>query len=152
MDENILYVPIQINGGETIPQELQNALERELYIRFDTNGNYDGMLYVGKKINDETRYIPVMVDKALSAQSIGDINSEFFLSTASQHEGLRFAGFKVDYDGLKSLGDESPTPVIEKLNMSQLRKLTITEDMYGVNLPSTGEQGQLFFKLSESEV
>ena len=106
MDENmlnkdILYVPIQINGGETIPSELTNALERELYIRFDSQRNFDGMLYVGKKINDKTEYIPVMVDKALRAQTIGDIDYPFYLST-DNHEALRIAGFRVTEDGLKN--------------------------------------------------
>lgn len=37
MNDNILYIPIQINGGSTVPNDL---LERELFIK-------GGVLYVG---------------------------------------------------------------------------------------------------------
>lgn len=39
-NSNILYVPIQINGGENVPS---NLLERELFVLDN------GTLYVGKK-------------------------------------------------------------------------------------------------------
>ena len=40
---NILYIPIQINGGSAVPSEL---LERELFVLDN------GTLYVGKKVGN----------------------------------------------------------------------------------------------------
>lgn len=54
-NNNFLFIPIQINGGSTVPNDL---LERELYIK-------NGELYVGTGDGNNQMIIGRVVDKAV---------------------------------------------------------------------------------------
>lgn len=156
-NENILYVPIQINGGNILPiSDGQNSFtelkERELYVCLNTaNGTLDGKLYVGTGAGKEP--IPVKVETAEKAETIGGYNYPFYLTTNSENSQLRIAGFKFDENGFIGESDstgDGKTPTISTLNLSDLKKLKIdinNPNICGTALPSGGEVGQIFFKI-----
>ena len=140
LQNNILFVPIQINGGNGLPS---NLLDRELYIKFDTqSGAIDGLLYVGK----EGSYIPVAVEYSKETGLIKHDDDYFFLSKHSDEgQHSRIASFQINEAQL--LGYDDKIPTISNLKISDLHKLSITKEMYGKTTPSTGTPGQIFFKL-----
>ena len=143
-NDNILYIPIQINGGNNIPSALK---DRELFVRFNSNeGQIDGLLYVGKE-NSTDGYIPVAVKYAEESGMISHPDGNFLLSSDRTGENVHsyIAGFQINQNQL--LGSQDETPKISNLDLSELHSLNITKDMYGDTLPSTGTVGQIFFKL-----
>lgn len=141
MADGILNIPIQINGGTNSPSDL---LERELYVRETQNG-YE--LYVG---TGETAVKILAIPYTQFVQA--DDNSITIGNIRFDKDPNGETTFSVDG---KSITCKKAT--FYDLNLSRAtlvnstfrEKIILTQGQnYGTTLPTTGEDGQLFFKIS----
>lgn len=135
-DNGILKVPVCINGGETVPSILD---ERELFL--DTTKHY---LYAGFS---KGAVADVKVKSAdISTQvSSGSVNIGGKDTTVFNVGNLMFDFSK---DSL-TRRDASKSYTIHKADIDALQKLVLDNNnaVYGTSLPSSGVEGQVFFKI-----
>lgn len=133
--QDILKVPIYINGGKGKPT---NKLgERELYLDLDSAHLYAGGI-------GSTDYSLIRAGYADCLQGGGvEINAPYGSGTPS------FKLNKLTYNFLdnKLVGDTPGAYSVDGANLTNVTKLVLSSSCYGSNLPSSGEQGQLFFKI-----
>ena len=161
---SILKVPIQINGGNAVPNDL---LDRELFI------NSDGYLYYGKLQNGifsqhivNANICKKLVTPDATVWVSGDKNSDQY--------GASFGNIKIDCHRTESgsvthwsiTGNKKTTIVngvatetvvdqmqsinVDDCAITDLNKLQLTSDVYGNTPPSTAIDGQVFFKIVEN--
>lgn len=72
-NDNILYIPIQINGGTTLPNDL---LERELFIKngelYVGTGSGNKEMIIGRVVPGATINAPTLVNSTLKGSLILD--------------------------------------------------------------------------------
>ena len=144
MANGILNIPIQINGGTASPNDL---LERELYVRETQNG-YE--LYVGTG-ETAVKILAIPYTQFVQADdnsiTIGDIrfnldNTDPDNTTTFSVDGKSIRCKRATFSNL-GLSDVT----IGESRFTDTIILTLGKN-YGTALPLTGEDGQLFFKLS----
>lgn len=136
-NDNKLYIPIQINGGELSPTVAKVELkDRELYLCTSNMKIY-------AKDKTGTR-APLNANKADAAEKIIGGNFKLFSNPSMQSI---IGKFYVDEFGLSGDGTKGTYPVISYFNINQLKSMVLDKHMYGTTLPKDGEEGQLFFKI-----
>lgn len=130
-NDNKLYIPIQINGGEDIPD---NLLDRELYLC-----TTDMKIYVK---SSEDAY-----PKPINAAQSDIIKGDYFELYSATGNQSTIGKFYVDESGLKGDNIKGIYPTISDFNINQLKSMVLNADMYGTTLPEDGTEGQLFFKI-----
>lgn len=148
-----MQVPIRINMGETEP-EGKLLGKREFYIYKKNDDDY--ILWVGKD-DEQGSAIPVSVVNAQNATSVDTDNSVLKVEKGSQKgtvAGMEVSIDTVDDDG-NTVHDATLKPVVDgtvtvsSITLNDLKKLVLSDTMYGENTPSKGSgvEGQLFFKI-----
>lgn len=146
--DGILHVPIQINGDEKNPK-INELKDRELYI----NKNNDILKY-GK--DDKNSVVPtnVKVDTSVNSENItsSDGGKRFYLKS-KDNEG-RIADFSIYEHELVGRTDEYTNyPKISNVHLNNIRTMVLGygngAKMFGTKLPSSGQEGQLFFLIKE---
>ena len=155
MADGILNIPIQINGGTQDPDNNQNLtlLERELYVR-ETSDGYE--LYIGTGGSTPTNVGPHTAVKVLT------IPYTQFVQADDNSITIGNIRFYKDPNGETTFSVDGKSITCKKatfydLNLSRAtlvnstfrEKIILTQGQnYGTALPATGEDGQLFFKIS----
>lgn len=146
--DGILHVPIQINGGEDTP-DINELKERELYINTS-----DDILQYGKKEENSVKRTNVKVDTSVNSENIvsSDGGKRFYLKSKS-NEG-RIADFSIYEHELVGRTDEySNYPKISNTHLNNVRTMVLGygngAKMFGTKLPTSGQEGQLFFLIKE---
>ena len=147
--ENVLYIPIQINGGDSLPSTLK---ERELFVKLTGDAGkkeLDGLLYVGDHENAK-RYIPISTEQSMEAFKLHE-NDYFELDSRKPTES-HIAGLKFDNGTrcLRGSAEKGKHSCIKNIELSQLLGVTLKKTaMYGTNLPSGKfAEGQLYFRIN----
>lgn len=146
--DGILHVPIQINGGEDNPG-INELKERELYINTS-----DDILQYGKKEENSVKRTNIKVDTSVNSENIvsSDGGKRFYLKSKSK-EG-RIADFSIYEHELVGRTDEySNYPKISNTHLNNVRTMVLGygngAKMFGTKLPTSGQEGQLFFLIKE---
>lgn len=141
---SVLNVPLQINRGNYTTSTSSSLLEGEPFLDSIT-----GTLYVKSIRNSDVS----ITGKSGSTNRLYNINNSWMFNfDATNPSSCTIGGYKVDYiiEGTKTRFQFYPqTDII--INSTQLRRLettTLSNSMYGTSLPSSGEDGQLFFLIS----
>lgn len=135
MSETILKVPIQINGGEGAPTT--KLEDRELYLDL-----LSGRLYAGGiQLQDFSTIRAGAADRLINSRinidaTLGDSNAKFQLGN-----------MYYDFSNNKFTGTYPGAYSIERAKLTDIQRLVLSSGCYGYSLPSSGEQGQLFFKI-----
>ena len=158
-----LKVPIQINGGDTVPSELK---DRELYV--DSNG----YLYVGKQPNDSTSSVEkIRSGKSDEAYKIFNENGlEINTADGGTVDGdgntkvvAKLGGFRVlstndkflpgALQGVNNSFNICPDGRIYASELRSTQRIVLStddnSDVCGYDFPSNPINGQLFFKIVE---
>lgn len=128
----VLNVPIQINGGTSVPTTSTLNLDRELYVTDEKDLYVNTSSNVGKVncgISDQTRRI------SHSNTSIFDFNvlsTTFSLGYLRYNNRVFTASGDVTFSGI---------------GINNLDSLILSTNIYGTRLPSSGTNGQVFFVL-----
>ena len=134
-DNGVLNVPICINGGDGKPSALD---ERELFL--DTTNRY---LYAGFKGGPEVIKVKE-ADKA-SLVSATDV------SIGGKDTTVFNVGNMIYEFGTNRLTrkDTDSQYTIHSANLDALQKLVLAKNdvVYGTSLPTSGVEGQVFFKI-----
>ncbi len=148
-NKTTLNVGISINGGEKDPGTLE---ERELYINTQTSYLFAGNGAESKKVNCGTS------DKTKSFSN-NTTNTELFDTADTIKVGnfsiSKGSNNKVTWNNdTANRSDINTYNVFENININKLIKLILTNPSgenttYGKTLPTTGTDGQIFFKLVE---
>lgn len=139
MSDNILYVPIQINGGDSKPQSL---LDRELYV-CPLDSTADTKQYMLKCGQDNG-----VVDIWAKSNEVSVVQSAVIAFEASPNStGVTIQNMHIYNIGSKLYFDAGM--VISETGL--LDKVILTEEMYGTEFP-TGDikTGQLFYRIPTS--
>lgn len=131
-----LNVPISINGGTTVPTS--GLSERELFI--DTQRKY---LYACFDKSGKAEPI-----KVKSADNAVEMKSQWF-NINCDTPTFEVGGFKFNGEDFVSANPNTGTYTFVDMTLIDLHKLVLKENSptYGTNLPVTGEEGQVFFKI-----
>jgi hypothetical protein len=138
---SILKVPIQINGGDSVPSKL---LERELFI------DSSGYLHCG----DGNGHFLI---NAGSSQMVGSVDTPIFINSNSKFSNARFGDINIRQTDNKWTIDGSNKSVLSKMTVDSCRlhtvlSLILDSGMYGTisdeDLPKKiGDPGQVFFRI-----
>lgn len=129
---SVLNVPIQINGGTSVPTTSTLTLDRELYI---TSGKD---LYV----NTNSSVGKVNCGVSDSTRSLVNNNTSVFNFDSSR------ATFSIGYLNFASNTFTSTNNVsFSGVSYIDIPRMVLRNTMYGTSLPSSGTQGQIFFVL-----
>lgn len=141
---SVLNVPIQINRGTFDSTIRSNLKDGEPFFDLDSNTLY---------IKDSNSYTVNISGNSERTNKLYNINNSWMFSfDATNPSSCTIGGYRVDYiiEGTKTRFQFYPqTDII--INSTQLRRLettTLSNSMYGTSLPSSGEDGQLFFLIS----
>lgn len=132
-NQNKLYIPIQINGGESTPTDL---LDRELYLCTS-----DMKIYANDK---NGKIAPLNANEADEAKKIIGDNFKLFSNSITQSI---IGKFYIEESGLVGDNTKATYPIISHFNIDQLKSMKLDKNMYGSALPKDGTEGQLFFKI-----
>lgn len=135
MSETILNIPIQINGGKGKPSN--KLAERELYL--DTT---NACLYGGGV--DSANYTPI---RAGFADCLLNTSITIAASLESSSSIFKLGNMSYDFSNNKLKGTDPGAYSVDGANLTNINKLVLSNICYGATLPSSGEQGQLFFKI-----
>lgn len=133
--QDILKVPIYINGGNDSPATKLG--ERELYLNLTTSHLYAGGI-------GSAAYSAIRAGYADCLQGSGiEINAPYGSGTPF----FKLGDLTYDFSDKKFVGSAPGAYSVEGANLTNVTKLVLSNSCYGPNLPSSGEQGQLFFKI-----
>lgn len=136
---SILKVPIQINGGTKVPD---NLLDRELFI------DSEGYLHCGKGTTT-----PIIIN----ANKCNELhNGDVWINGS----GATFGSLDITPIGdgswlIKATNTDEAQSIMQSIDiddcaLTNLNKLQLTSDVYGNTPPSTAIDGQVFFKIVEN--
>ena len=133
--QDILKVPIYINGGKGKPT---NKLgERELYLNLSSAHLYAGGI-------GSTDYSLIRAGYADCLQGSGvEINAPYGSGTPL----FKLGELTYNFSNNKFVGSAPGAYSVDGANLTNVTKLVLSNSCYGSTLPSSGEQGQLFFKI-----
>lgn len=135
-NDGILNVPVCINGGETLPSILD---ERELFI--DTAKHYLYAGFANGAVSD------VKVKEADKASLVSSTN----VSIGGKDTTVFNVGNMIYEFGTNRLTKKDATSqyTIHSANIDALQKLVLEKNgvVYGTSLPTSGVEGQVFFKI-----
>lgn len=133
--QDILKVPIYINGEKGKPTSKLG--ERELYLDLDS-----AHLYAGGIGSTDYSLIRAGYADCLDNTTLY-INAPKGSTMPTFRMGTMTYNFLQDKFTSTGVGDYS----VENANLLNVNKLVLSSNCYGDTLPSSGEQGQLFFKI-----
>ena len=136
MSETILKVPIYINGGKDNPSTKLD--ERELYLNLTTAHLFAGGIGSGD-------YTPI---RAGSADRLS--NDNIYISAIERTTPIFQLGtMYYEFPDNKLTGITLGAYSVDGANLTNINKLVLSPGCYDDRLPTSGEQGQLFFKISK---
>lgn len=133
--QDILNVPIYINGGEGKPST--KLEERELYLDLNT-----AHLYAGGVTSDD--YTPI---RSGYADCLLNNNISIDASLDDDASSFKLGSMHYDFSNNKFIGAFPGAYSVEGANLTNVEKLVLSNNCYGDALPPSGEQGQVFFKI-----
>lgn len=134
-NQDILNVPIYINGGKENPST--KLEERELYLNLTTSHLYAGGIGSADYTPIRAGYADCLDNTTLY------INAPKGSTMPTFRMGTMMYNFLQDKFTSTGVGAYS----VENANLLNINKLVLSSNCYGETLPSSGAQGQLFFKI-----
>ena len=133
--QDILNVPIYINGGDGNPST--KLEERELYLDLTSARLYCGGVHSADYTPIRAGYSDCLLNSKINiCASFEDRSSIFALGS-----------MYYDFSNNRFTGATPGAYSVDGAKLTNINKLVLSSNCYGDTLPSSGEQGQLFFKI-----
>ena len=147
MEDQVLYLPIQINGGNELPKVLK---ERELFIKINSDGNPDPHLYVGVASRNVNQIVPLVAEYS---DKLEDKYSRFNFNTTVNDGASFVGGFTIMSNGLN--GKDNKSGIISDVKLRKTKELVVDTDSESVifgtendmNKIKNPRKGQVFFQI-----
>ena len=152
--DNVIKIPIQINGGIGSPSLLK---QRELYVSFDTvddTPSLGGYLYYGNEEGQVRKISAGYADTAKTAQYVNTKGFNFNGTTGD----LGNIKISVNGDITTLTGSSTEKTILKTMQLhsmllnnpkiNNVQSMSISDSMWGTTLPTSGMvKGSIFFKI-----